>query len=341
MKYMRLKGLNSILFVWTFLYFPFWVYSQDGKIINFLLVSKEFAETTLSKYNKPLAEGLTYGVTGGWYGMANVQSPWKFNISLISNGTFIPKNKRSYGLDISNIENLEIVGGGNLVNVPTILGNTNSSVRMEATLDGRQFEFDVPTGIGLADLNLLPSALLQLSMGLPGATEVKIRYFPRISVDNIRIGLIGVGLQHEFSQWIEAMEKSKISLSAFIGYVDLSNNAKFDADGAVQGKNELIESNVKIWNYAILSSTHFPIYNVFLGLGYVNSKSKTELKGTFLIDTPIQSIIFKDPLTTRNNTSGVKLNIGGKARIGKRVSVILDYTFQGYNNMSFGLLFGI
>lgn len=320
-------------------FMSFWGLQAQDNLVNYLILGVEKAEDIIGNYVQPLSEGLMYGLTGGWFNSAVVNEKWQIDVDLKSNGSFIPEDKLSRTIDISAIDNLEVVGGGNFVEIPTILGESDSSVSLVATLDGREFEFEVPTGIGLVGLNLLPTAFLQVNAGMPYHSEVGFRFFPKISVGDLSVGIVGLGIQHQFSEWFNNAESSKFAYSFNTAFTSLSMDFKFDDGGGfVQGENQLIDGSLNSWFFQLSASTKFPIYNAYAGFGYIVGHSNYDLKGNYTIETDIRTVTFNDPLSIRNTVEGIRFNIGGMVRMGW-FSVNLDYTFQGYNNVALGLNF--
>ncbi|MEM7380146.1 MAG: DUF6588 family protein [Bacteroidota bacterium] len=316
------------------------VRSQDLDFNNYLLIGVEGAEELTAIYLEPLSEGITYALTGGWYKSAAVRDKWSLGLSLVTNGSFIPSERLSKDLNIGEIENLEVVGGGNIVAIPTILGSKESTVTLIATVDGDQITFDAPTGIGLINLNLLPSAFLQAELGLPANFELGLRYFPKINVSDVTLGMTGIGLKHEISKSIKALDRGPLAVSGMVAFTRLSTDYSFRTDGFVRGENQFAEGHINTWLFELIASTKNPVYNLYGGIGYVQGEAEYALKGTYIIQTENDTIIFQDPFDVQNSVSGWRLNLGASVRMGW-FNLNLGYTFQGFNNLSLGLNFDV
>ena len=314
-------------------------FSQEN-LRSFLLVGIEFAERVATRYTEPMSEGIIYGLTGGWYHSGKVIEPWDIHLSVITNGSFVPSEKEVFELDIRDIPNLSIAeNDSGLAQIPTILGG-DSELRFIATRDGEQFEFTAPDGIGLIDLNILPNAFLQLKVGLPKSTELGIRYFPKINLDDIALEIWGISAQHQFSKWIAPIDESKIALSAAVAYTALLGEYNFITDGFVTGDNQKIDAKLDSWLVQLIGSTKNPVFNLYGGIGYVTGTSSTQLEGTYIIETNSETLSFTNPFTVKNNVNGWRVNIGTSVDV-KWFGMNLDYTFQGFNNLSLGLHFSI
>lgn len=330
-----MKKIVLLLFL-TIFYSGF---SQEN-LRNFLLIGIELTERVAAKYTEPMTEGIMYGLTGGWYHSAKVMEPWKVKLSIISNGSFVPGEKETFHLDIRNIPNLSIdQDETGIAQIPTILGG-DSTLRFVAVIDGEQFSFTAPNGIGLVDLNLLPNAFLQLKIGLPENTELGIRYFPKLNIEDISIGSWGIGIQHQFSKWIKPINDSKIALSGLVSFTRLTGDYKFVSDGFVTGTNQKIDTILDSWLIELIGSTKAPVFNLYGGIGYVTGNSSTKLEGTYIIETDTDVISFINPLDIENNVNGWRANIGASITL-NWFEMNLDYTLQGFNNLSLGLHFKI
>ena len=314
--------------------------SGQERLKNYLLLGIERAEEITSVYTAPLTEGLVYALAGGWSDVATVNKPWQVTVSIKSNGSFIPSEKLSYTLDLDRFENVTTSGGDNSIEIPTIVGSTEQSEVIIVTLDGREYEFEVPTGTGLVDVNLLPSAFLQASVGLPYHSEFGMRYFPRIAVGDVKFGIIGAGAKHQFSEWIKFLRDSPIAMSADISFTQLNTDYFFERDGLVPGTNQRIDAQVNSWLFQLSTSTKFEKFNGYIGFGYLTGDSDYVFRGDYRIETPLRTIEYQDPFDVQNTESHWRANVGAMARFGW-FSINLDYTFQGYNNLSLGLNFDV
>lgn len=317
------------------------LYAQgDYNIRNYLVLGVETAEEIASLYLEPLSEGLLYGLTGAWNNTAQVKKKWELDISFVANGSFVPNEKLSKNLDISSIENLEVLGGASSVQIPTILGSENSEVTFIATLNDEEFVFDAPTGIGLFSTNLLPNAFLQASLGLPGNTEANFRYFPKLEIEGASLGIIGFGIKHELTQTITAWKDWPVALSIFGAFTRLDAEYDFETEGFVTGSSQLIDIYLNSLLVETLVSTKFPVWNIYGGLGYARGKANYALLGTYTITTEQEVLNFVDPFDVQGEISGWRGGLGGSVRL-NRFKINLDYTFQGFNNLALGINYNL
>ena len=313
-------------------------HAQD-RIREYLLLGVEAAEKLSAAYAEPAAVGLMYGMSGGWYNSAIVRDKWDVEISLVTNGSFVPSEARTFIIDTNRFEGLTTANGDTRVEVPTILGGSATPVTLIAEVDGEIFRFETPEGLGITDLNLLPNAFLQAKVGTPWATEVGVRLFPKINIDDLELGLYGLSLQHEFSRWIGALDQSPVALSLFAAYTGLSADYNFQTGGDVLGENQRMRLTMNSWLMELVASTRFKKLNVYGGLGYVTGDSDTSLRGTYEVQTRTPRT-YSDPFAFQNSVSGFRANLGLNLRLGW-FGLNTAYTFQGYNNLSLAMNFNI
>ena len=335
-----MRAFPRYFFLLSLLYFCFQNVRSQENVREFLVLGSEVAEEIVARYTRPAADGLMYGLTGGWYNSGQVRDKWQVEISIVTNGSFVPSDARSFTLDTSQFDDLTTLQGEAVIEIPTILGGSGTPVTLLADVDGEFYEFDTPEGFGLADLNLLPNAFLQAKVGLPKATEAGIRLIPKITFEDVSVGLFGLGLQHEFSRWIPALNTAPVALSAFVAYTRLFADYNFETGGDVLGEDQEIDLRMNSWLFEVIGSTKFPKLNVYGGLGYVLADTNTDLLGTYEFDISGTPLTVTDPFDFQNEVDGFRANLGVNLRLGW-FGINSAYTFQGYNNFTLALNFNI
>jgi hypothetical protein len=127
---------------------------------------------------------------------------------------------------------------------------------------------------------------------------------------------------------------------AMVAYTRLNADYDIQTEGFVTGTNQRVDGHVDTWMFELIASTKNPIYNFYTGLGYITGKSNYALLGTYEITAGGQVVSFTNPFDVQDDISGVRFGAGANVRMGW-FSINLDYTFQGYNNLSLGLNFDI
>lgn len=335
----------SILFL---LFASMFVHSQN-QLEDLLAAGIEDAQRFSEGYIKPAAEGVIYNLSNGWMQTAEVKKPLKFEISLIGNATIINKEKRTFTLNTNDYNNLYFRDESVSKQVATAFGENNPNIRVYAIVnDGsglfeEEVEFNLPQGLASENINFLPSSFLQARVGIFKATELKIRYFPKIQYEDITTGLIGFGIQHEITQMLPADKIFPVAISGFVGYTNLNGSFDFTESQIIEGAEQRFEVKQNSWLFQVLASTKLPVINFYGGFGYVTGTSDFDVLGTYTVraGTPLTetSRTFEDPFSVKNKVSGVKATIGTRLQLGF-FSIYAEYNAAEYSTASAGIGFG-
>lgn len=323
-------------------------YAQQN-LDELLAAGVEDAQTFTQSYITPAAEGLLYNTTTGWMQGAKVKKVLGFEISLMGSATIIKDEQKSFVFNNADYNNLELTNGNASQSVATAFGENNPDILVTATVDGGVFgseEVDIvlPQGLGSENISLLPTAFLQARLGIFKATELKVRYFPKIEYEDIKTGLVGVALQHEISQWFPGSDVLPIRVAALVSYTNTTGEYDFTDDGVIEGENQRFKLTQNSYTVEAQISTKLPIINFYGGLGYISGTSDFDILGTYRFrdPTPVfggeESIT--DPISITNEISGVRATVGFKLQLGF-FGVHADYNLADYNTVSAGLHFGI
>ena len=306
------------------------------------------AQRFASGYIGPAAEGMIYNSANGWIQNAQVKGPLKFDISIVANGSFVKDSQKTFVLNTAEYNNLRFRDGSTRKEVATALGeNQNDIVVYSVVSDGnvsQEVEFVLPQGLASAEINILPTAFLQARLGLFKATEIKLRYFPQINREDVKVGLYGAGIQHEFTQWLPAENVFPVAIAGFIGFTQLDGNYDFTDSSIVEGTGQKFDVSQSSWLFQLQASTKFPVFNLYGGLGYVSGVSHFNVIGNYRVRAGIPLLEttadFKDPFKVKNTVGGVRASVGGSMQLGF-FALHADYSLAQFNNVSVGLHFGI
>ena len=313
---------------------------------NIMASGLKNAKQYTNAYLSPVFEGLMYSVSGGWYNTANAKPLAGFEISVIGNIVSFKnkKYKQTFILSTADYKKLKFANGSISKEVLTALGNIEDiSVFLKSDIAlgllNVQAEFELLTERVFKNINFIPSAFIQASVGLIKGTEVKARFLPKIKTDNVAIGLYGIGIQHDFTRYLPADKLLPVAISAVIGYTHLDGTDTFKKTSIVSSKGQKIDLKMNTWSFNAVVSTKLPIINFYGGLGYITGKATTNILGNYIVKVgPIQAT-YIDPFVLKTDTNGVTANIGTKLKLGFfRLNV--DYTIAEFNNLSFGINFG-
>ncbi|SFS95477.1 hypothetical protein SAMN04487906_2318 [Zhouia amylolytica] len=317
--------------------------SAQQNINDLLAAGIDDAERYTNDYLAPAAEGLMYGMNNGWFNSAEVKPFLGFEISLIGNASPIKDNKKSFTLDTSQYENLQFVDGSVSKEVATALGDLQG---IEVFVDGGQpgtFDdavFELPSGLSAENIDFIPTAMLQASVGLIKHTEVKVRLLPKTSYDDASLAYYGFGLQHELSEWLPGNNLMPVAISGLIAYSHLNGEYDFTDTQIVDGENQRFETKADTWVFNLIASTKLPVINFYGSVGYLTGKSNTDILGTYVVEQgPLQSETVVDPFSIAKSASGVKATLGTKLKI-SFFRINADYTFGEFDSFNLGINFG-
>ncbi len=300
------------------------------------------AETFTTDYISPASEGIMYSISSGWYNTADAKPLAGFEISIIGNmaGFRNKEDKKAFELNTDDYENLQFVDGSNSKLVSTALGDIEDvRVFVEDENGLLREEFDLPSGMASENVNFVPSAFIQASVGIIKGTELKARFLPKFKIDDFGMSMYGFGIQHEFTKHLPADKVLPIAISGVIGYTHLDASYDFTNTSIIAGQDQRLEIDTNSWVFQAIVSTKLPIINFYGGLGYLSGNSTTDVLGTYTVQSgPIQET-YIDPFSIDENASGITANVGFKYKLGF-FRLHADYTLAEFDTFSFGINFG-
>jgi hypothetical protein len=336
---------------------------------NFLQASASDAGLIMNKYISPWANAFGAGLSGGWYNTAKPHKFGGFDITGSISVGIVPSSEGTFSLSSvlgSNLSNYTVTGTGI---ASTVAGPATSTTTLTKTVNvsGTQVpvaKFNMPEG---ANWNYVPVPMLQVGIGLPLGSELKVRYLPKINLgNNGDINLIGFGLMHSIMQYIPGHKLSPFDVSIFGGYTKLVGNVKlkmqpdysFGATNNFTGAfvnasiwdNQKMKITVAAYNISAIASVNLKVITLYGGLGYSKTNTVMKLSGNFPIPT---AVTVPTPRIEYNNTSLINVNTLNqnldfknqpklRANIGFRLklgvfTIHIDYTRALYNVVTAGM----
>jgi hypothetical protein len=332
------------LLILLLLAMPFAVAAQNG-LDDILIGGAADAKYLGEGYISPMMKAVGYGMNQGWYNTAKPHKFPGFDLTLSVNPVFIPSVDKVFKVDNNKLSSVSLtsdVDGKNpgptgSGNIPTIFGTDKSTTY---TADPPAVgSFNGPNGSGL---NFLPIPTLNLGIGLPKGTDLKIRFVPtldlgKLSNDEITgsFGLFGIGVMHDVKQWIPGIKQLPFDLSAFVGYTKMTLDAGIEAN-----TNRKAEFSCSATTIQAIISKKLSVLTGYAGLGYNMAKTKLAVKGDydFNDDGDSADTSEKNPFTLEADSSGPRATFGLRLKFGP-IAFHGDYTFAKYNAASVG--FGI
>ncbi len=332
------------------------VRAQDfGQIVA---ASLPDANKYAGEYMRPFGESEIYNLSRGWFNTAKAHKLLGFDISINGQFALIPSDKENFIFKNSDYSSLKLSGtAATSAGLPTFMGgSTTQQITATTTVNGQTASttFTAPSGIGddlKKNISFLPLAaplpVVQIGVGLLKHTDLKMRYFPKSNFNNIEVGVMGVALQHEFSNYLPFLKKIPfLHVSALAGYTKTTASYKpvFNSGSSVQNPkgNASADFDISALTVQGIVSAKFAFLELYTSVGYISGKSNLNLKGdyttTYQTILGPQTVTATDPLSIGYTASGVTNTWGARINI-FFFKLYADYTFAKYNGAGVGLAF--
>jgi len=332
------------------------IQTSHAQELESLLLASEDASKLTEGYINPAMKGLMYSMNGGWATTAKVHKTLGFDLTISASASFVPDADKLFAFIPSNYSYLTLPNGES--SLPTVMSENDYETTVDVSIDNGDntynvASFEMPGGI-TEDLpvNAVPAPMVQLGVGLPFSTDIKLRYVPKVNFDDsVEANLIGLGLQHDLTQYLGPLDRLPLSVSILGAFtnMDLTYNIEdqSSSDGVNVTNGEAV-FEMKTWTVQAIGSLDFKIITLYSSLGYNGGNSSMKLKGTYdltydiedgggtVIGTVNQSIT--DPLNLDFEANGVRASLGARLNLAF-FKIFADYTLQEYNTVSAGIAF--
>lgn len=327
---MKIKTLFIVAFTICALH----VFAQDD-IDNIVNGSVKDAEYLLKGYAAPVLKAYGTTLNQGWYNTGKAHKIAGFDLTFTGALAYFKDEDRSYYVDNNKMTNLKLVNSANVAtsgNVPTAVGATTPVPRYAVTEGGTTTYVDGPVGVlEEAGLKVLPSPMIQLGIGLPKGTDLKVRFIPQFDLgDKVKFNMFGLGVMHDVKQWIPGIKNLPFDLSGFVGFTKLKLDVNIDDSDP--NKRVILESNA--WTLQAIISKKLSVLTVYGAVGYNGAKTELGMKGTYTFDSGSVT----DPISLRETANGFRATAGLRLKLAV-IAFHADYTLQKYNTLTAG--FGI
>ncbi|MFD2727267.1 DUF6588 family protein [Hyunsoonleella rubra] len=309
---------------------------------------EESAERFTSDYLRPATNGLMHSMNAGWFNTADAKPLGGFEISIIANASMVKDEHKMFLLDLDTYDNEEVTfeftdSSVRARNVATALGENNPDI--DIIVRNRDFpnineRITLPSGLGDASANLLPTAFIQGALGISQGIELKARFVPKIKTDDVELGMFGAGVQFEVTKWLPADKLLPIAISGLVAYTNLNGSYDISGTSGVSGSDQRLENDTSTWLFQAIVSTKLPVINFYGGVGYIKGKSESDVLGTYTVTSgPFVTESYIDPFSVSSEVSDVRATIGTKLKVGF-FRLNAEYHLSEFNAFSVGLNFG-
>jgi len=324
-------------------------------------------------YLKPAGNSFSSGLGAGWYNTAAVHKPWGFDLTIGVGAVSAPVSDQSFSL--TGLTNLQPSIAGT-TSAPTFTGKGNgvelnlmqpqylSNGQSNPYYPGKIVSFTTPSAVS----QYVPTASIQFTIGIPFINDVSVRFVPKVSVSGFETSLWGIGIKHDFKQWIPVVKDLPFDAAIVLAYSKFDLKYAFPASYQVtpdklvssgtetipdpnSSSNDYTTQGMKVSASAqtanLVFSKKIAIITPYAGVGITNTSFDLSMVGNYpTLGDPVQSgNTYK--MQIKNVSNPVNLNsnqVMTNATLGIRLKLTLitlhaQYAFQKYPVASAG--FGI
>ena len=322
-----------------------------------ILLASEDASRLTQGYVNPVMKGLMYSMNSGWYTTAKTHKTLGFDFTISANASFVPNIDQMFDFNAADYSYLSLPNGE--TSLPTVMSENDAetTVDVRIPIDGtntfRVASFDMPGGItDDLPINAVPAPMVQFGIGLPTSTDLKIRFVPSVNFDdNVEAKLMGLGLQHDLTQYLGVVDRLPLSVSILAAFTNMDVTYDIDDDSGLDGvtvTNGAAAFEMKTWTVQAIGSLDFRIITLYGSLGYNSGSSSVKMKGRYDLTYDIEdsggTVIgsvdetVTDPINLDFEASGVRGSLGARFNFAW-FKLFADYTIQEYNTVTAGFAF--
>lgn len=335
---------------------------SQTEVVEFLKVGREDANKFTKAYLQPYAFALGEGLNNGWYSTAETHHLWGFDLTIGVSAIQVPEGAQTFDLKTLGLSNRVRINSGNSI-APTVAG-ADAPGPLISVVDQQGNEivkFNSPQGTGL---DIVPVPMAQVGFGLIPHTDLIGRFVPEMKYDNngdeMKIGLWGLGLKHNFKEWIPVLKSLPFDASLFASYSEINGQSELsftpadynpDPNVSVSFQNlddQSLQLKTKTSKFGLIVSKKFSILTVFGAIGQSTSKSNIDVLGTYPVIATASSGGFeitqegalKDPIALEFETSNLSLEAGLRVKLAV-VSLFGSINKSEYTAYNVGLSLGL
>ena len=303
----------------------------QNEITNIFKSGLTDLNTVANGYLKPAGNSLAAGLGSNWYNTAAVHKTWGFDLTIGGSVVMAPQSERTF--DLTGLTNLKPTVTGT-TSAPTFAGKGSGvgltlfqpdklSDGTANPLKGQQIvSFTTPKGIS----KYIPAPTVQFTIGLPFINDLSIRWMPTVKASDAEVSFWGIGVKHNFKQWIPGIKLLPFDASVLVGYTHLNANyyfptsAEITPDKLVSGglgyvadpnlnnySTQSMRINTNSFTTGIVVSKTLLFFTPYVGVGIVKTKFDVVMAGDYptLGDPVLSGGTYK--MTIKNIADPVKV----------------------------------
>ena len=290
------------------------------------------AQILLKGYVRPIAEGFGYSVNGGWFTTAKTHKLFGFDVAIVTSAAIAPSSAETFTFNNSDYSpNLQLDNSNiSSAELPTFFGSQELEDRPLLAFtdnDGNSVSTSALPGSGLGHaigFNAVPSAVIQVGVGLFKNTDLKIRFVPKQAASEYEFSSFGFGIQHDLKQWIPFVKRLPFDVSALVAWNDVKSKAFLDVE---DNPTQALEFTTNTFLFQILASKKLSIFTLYGGVGASSYTSDVNLLGNY------SNVSMPDPISLNYKGGSMRANLGLTMKI-LLFNLSADYAVQEYDTFS-------
>ena len=287
------------------------------------------------KFIQPAADGSVYQSSAGWYQSGKTNKLWQVDVTLMNNVLFIPQKRRSFLFNNSDYNQLRLINGDEATQIPTAIGG-DTSVVIQGEVLGDTFDFRAFEGLGQ---DAVYHPFFQAAVGLPKGFELKVRYAPKIEINESNFEILGIGLQSSLNELFKNTEDEQqlLDVSVLVSYATFKVDFQFEEFELPGAKinSTVIDANSML--FQLVASKQWNNFEAFYAMGYTNTSFNYELGGESSL---FLTALNKSLETLDNNQTDLKFDLGFNYNF-KRLSLNNTFSFGKFANYNLGIYYTI
>jgi hypothetical protein len=273
-------------------------------VVEFLKTGKNDANALVKAYLNPYAMALGDGLNNGWYNTAASHKLFGFDFSICVSAIQIPQEAGTFNLTAIGLSNHLTLENPSKYMAPTVAGPNVEGPRLVINdPNGKPIgSFSTPNG---TEMDLVPVPMAQIGFGLLPHTDIIGRYVPEMKYDNsgdeMKIGFWGLGVKHNFKEWVPILKSLPFDASIFGSYSQVNAQSEITVDpndfntGNIRiifgdPSSQMLKFSTSTSKFGLIVSKKLGILTVFGGIGQSSSKTAIDVLGKYTLETtyPVQ-----------------------------------------------------
>jgi len=356
---MKNRFLGSCFVLATSLGLSNSAFAQVDNIGDLLRGGVEDANLLVNEYLRPVGNGFGVGLNNGWYNTTRTHEFLGFDITVMGTAAIAPTSDETFDLNNLGLRNIRPLNPNDSV-TPTAVGSDEGGPEVEIfvsnpLLPGGETVIDtltMPQGVGF---RYVPSPMIQAAVGVLPNTDVLVRFFPEVEINDDfgKVKMFGLGVKHNLGDFLGGLLPVDLAVMAAFTTFQAQTNLNLEPEAGLPQTganydNQQVEIEATSLTFNVIASKKFGVLTFFGGVGIESADVKLKLKGTYPVtlvdddpgsptfgDPAIQDfedpidLSFKNPNNTRANV-GVQLHLAFLAIHG-------SYTFAKYPGVNVGV----